>query len=237
MQPPYYQEDVFVNNYIDLASLLQADTQTVVSLLLHSGYLNPQKSQRIGNNMVYTLGIPNQEIVTAFDSLIKKWAAKKLGVQAGKFNNIEIALYQGDVGLFKERMQAFLYSATSFQTIKKGDVQLRESHYHFLMKAILYGMHITKEVDHEKESGRGRIDTVIVPKLYQGEQAIILEYKYAKTQESLLEVAKEALKQIKDKKYIATIVGEKHIKSVLQLGIAFHQKEVEVVHEIIAINT
>ena len=82
-------------------------------------------------------------------------------------------------------MQAFLYSATSFQTIKKGDVQLRESHYHFLMKAILYGMHITKEVVHEKESGRGLVDTVIVPKLYQGEQAIILEYKYAKTQESL----------------------------------------------------
>ena len=162
---------------------------------------------------------------------------KKLGVQAGKFNNIEIALYQGDVGLFKEMMQAFLYSATSFQTIKKGDVQLRESHYHFLMKAILYGMHITKEVVHEKESGSGRVDTVIVPKLYQGEQAIILEYKYANKQEALHAVAAEALKQITNQNYIATIVGEKHIKSVLQLGIAFHKKEVEVVHEIIPINT
>ena len=133
-------------------------------------------------------------------------------------------------------MQAFLYSATSFQTIKKGDVQLRESHYHFLMKAILYGMHITKEVDHEKESGSGRVDTVIVPKLYQGEQAIILEYKYANKQEALHAVAAEALKQITDQNYIATIVGEKHIKTVLQLGIAFHKKEVEVVHEIKYLN-
>jgi hypothetical protein len=143
---------------------------------------------------------------------------------------------KGDVGLFKERLQDFLQSATSFHTIKHGDLKLRESHYHFLMKAILYGMHITKEVIHEKESGKGMIDTVIVPRLYQGDQAIILEYKYSQHEEDLEETAKDALAQITDQKYIAAIVGEKHVKSVLQLGIAFHKKEVEVMHEIVKIN-
>ena len=114
-------------------------------------------------------------------------------------------------------------------------VPLKEGYYHCLMVGILYGMTITQEIIHEKESGGGYIDTVIVPKTRS--QAIILEYKYDKTQESLRAEAAAALQQIKDKKYIATIVGEKHIKSVLQLGIAFHQKEVEVVHEIIQINT
>ncbi len=232
MKAPHVQENVFVNNYIDLAALLQADTQTVISLLLHSGYLNPKDGQRVGDYMAYTLSIPNQEIATAFKNLIKKWAAKKLGAQEGKFNNIEIALYKGDIALFKERLQDFLESATSFHTIKHGDLKLRESHYHFLMKAILYGMHITKEVFHEQESGKGMIDTVILPRLYQGTQAIILEYKYTNNQGKLQEEATAALQQIKDKNYIATIVGEQHIKSVLQLGIAFHQKEVEVVHEI-----
>ena len=92
MHPPYLQENVYVNNYIDLASLLEADTQTVTSLLLHSGYLNPKDGRRVGDYMAYTLSIPNQEIITAFKNLIKKWAAKKLGAQEGKFNNIEIAL-------------------------------------------------------------------------------------------------------------------------------------------------
>jgi len=50
MNTPYEQENVFVNNYIDLAALLQADTQTVVSLLLHSGYLNPTGSKRVGDD-------------------------------------------------------------------------------------------------------------------------------------------------------------------------------------------
>ena len=236
MHPPYFQEDVYVNNYIDLAALLQADSQTVVSLLLHSGYLNPKDGQRIGDHMVYTLGIPNQEIISAFKNLIKKWAAKKLGAQEGRFNNIEIALLKGDVGLFKERLQDFLQSATSFHTIKHGDLKLRESHYHFLMKAILYGMHITKEVVHEKESGKGMIDTVILPRLYQGTQAIILEYKYSQDASNVLAEATSALQQIQDKKYIATIKGIEHVKSVLQLGIAFHKKEVEVVYEVVHIN-
>ena len=78
MHPPYFQEDVYVNNYIDLAALLQADSQTVVSLLLHSGYLNPKDGQRIGDHMVYTLGIPNQEIITAFKNLIKKMGSEKV---------------------------------------------------------------------------------------------------------------------------------------------------------------
>jgi len=162
MRAPYCQENVFVDNYIDLASLLQADTQAVVSLLLHSGYLNPKAGQRLGDYMMYTLSIPNQEIAIAFKHLIKKWTANKLGAQEGKFNNIEIALYKGDVCLFKERLQDFLHSATSFNIIKKGAIKLRESYYHFLMNAILYGMHTSKEAEQEKESGMGRVDTIIV---------------------------------------------------------------------------
>ena len=123
MQPPYYQEDVFVNNYIDLASLLQADTQTVVSLLLHSGYLNPTARKRVGDNMVYTLGIPNQEIVTSFKNLIKKWAAKKLGSEDSALNEITIPLLLGDVALFSTRLQNFLSKHFSFRIIK-GTVKI-----------------------------------------------------------------------------------------------------------------
>ena len=104
------------------------------------------------------------------------------------------------------------------------------------MKAILYGMHITKEVFHEQESGKGMIDTVILPRLYQGDQAIILEYKYTNKQDKLQEEAIAALKQMQDKNYITTIMGVEHVKSVLQLGIAFHKKEVELAHEIVDIN-
>ena len=118
-------------------------------------------------------------------------------------------------------------------------IKLKESHYHFLMIGLLNGLLSMYNVTHELESGDGYVDTMIVPKALfcTKNQAVILEYKYAKEASKLKSAATAALRQIKKKNYIATIVGEKHIKSVLQLGIAFHQKEVEVVHEIIEINT
>ena len=236
MQPPYAQENVFVNNYVDLASLFHADAQTVVSLLLHTGYLNPIASKRVGNKMAYSLGIPNEEIITAFETLIKKWAAQKLQSQEGALNEITTPLLLGDVALFQERLQNFLGRCLSFRIIKEQQPKLRESAYHCLMIGILAGLHITKTVEHEKESGEGYIDTVIVPKLYQGDQAIILEYKYTTNPNKLQAAAVAALQQIQEKNYIATILGEQHIKSVLQLGIAFHQKDVAVVHELIPLN-
>ena len=236
MQPPYTQDNVFVNHYVDFASLFHADAQTVVSLLLHTGYLNPIASKRVGNKMAYTLGIPNEEIITAFENLIKKWAAKQLGGQENAFNEITIPLLLGDVALFQERLQKFLGRCFSFRIIKEQQPKLRESAYHCLMIGILAGLHITKTVEHEKESGEGYIDTVIVPKLYQGDQAIILEYKYTTNPNKLQAAAAAALQQIQEKNYIATILGEQHIKSVLQLGIAFHQKEVAVVHELQYVN-
>ena len=238
MQPPYAQENVFVNNYVDLASLFHADAQTVVSLLLHTGYLNPTASKSINDDMVYTLEVPNREIVTAFKHLVKKWAAQKLklGSQEGAFNEITIPLLLGDVALFQARLQDFLGGYFSFRIIKGKHNHKREGYYHCLMIGILAGLHITKTVEHEKESGEGYVDTVIVPKLYQGDQAIILEYKYTNKKGRLQAQAKAALKQIQDKNYIATILGEQHIKSVLQLGIAFHQKDVAVVHELQYVN-
>ena len=232
MQPPYTQDNVFINKYIDLASLFQADAQTVVSLLLHTGYLNPTVSKSINEEMVYTLEIPNQEIVTAFKNLVKKWAANKLNRHEGDFNPITIPLLLGDIALFQKRLQAFLGGYCSFRIIKGKHSHLRESYYHCLMIGILSELNITKTVEHEKESGEGYVDTVIVPRLYQGDQAIILEYKYTKTPKALQQQAEEALQQIKEKNYIATIGNAKHVKSVLQLGIAFHKKEVAVVHEI-----
>ena len=113
---------------------------------------------------------------------------------------------------------------------------LKAGYYHCLMIGILYGMHITKEVVHEKEAGDGYVDTVIVPKRYLGDQAILLEYKYAKNQDALYAEATAALQQIQNKNYSAAILGEKHIKSVLQIGIAFHKKKAEVVHEIVYTN-
>ena len=68
-------------------------------------------------------------------------------------------------------------------------------------------------------------------------QAIVLEYKYAESKGALQEEAENGLAQIEAKNYTAIIKKSKHVKSILQLGIAFHNKEVAVVHKIVQINS
>ncbi len=119
------------------------------------------------------------------------------------------------------------------------EIELKESHYHFLMIGLLNGIMAGYDVTHEIESGRGYVDTMIMPRALfcKSTQAILLEYKYAKEAKTLQQEAKKGLAQIKKKNYVAIIEKEKHVKSVLQLGIAFYEKDVAVVHEIKPINT
>jgi hypothetical protein len=63
-------------------------------------------------------------------------------------------------------------------------------------------------------------------------QAIILEFKYTKTNQNMQELTTEALKQINKNRYITEIKRYKHIKSVLKIGIAFSGKSAVSAHEL-----
>ena len=228
---------ITIGEGLNLNTLSLAETRSIKTLLLLAGYFNPLQQL---DAETYTVNIPNEEVRIALSRLIRKWIANAMQVDQSNFDPIILALKAGNVSDFKASLSAFIQSALSFKIMheKKQAIKLKESHYHFLMIGLLNGLFTMYNVKHELESGDGYVDTMIVPKslFCNKEQAIILEYKYAKEESKLKSVAEAALKQIKKKNYIATIVGEKHIRSVLQLGISFHQKEVEVVNEIVYLN-
>jgi hypothetical protein len=63
------------------------------------------------------------------------------------------------------------------------------------------------------------------------ERAILLEFKVSDTAELLIEKAKEALLQIKEKQYIE-LLKQQEIKSVLAIGLAFYGKQMELIYEV-----
>jgi ribosomal protein S13 len=90
----------------------------------------------------------------------------------------------------------------------------RESYYHslFLLAARMSGY----EVDGEVHTDKGRIDAV----LKKGSDVIIVEIKYGK-ESKVEQLLKEAMEQIKDKKYY-----EKYVSSdVSLLAVAFGNKK------------
>lgn len=62
---------------------------------------------------------------------------------------------------------------------------------------------------------------------------LVLEFKTAKGADDLVAVAQEALQQVKNKQYEVEL-KQAGIQSVLELGLAFQGKDVEVVSEVIA---
>ena len=232
---------VYIRNGLHLKVLSDGETNGMKVLLLLAGYLNPIYQDSEEYKRSYAVTIPNQEVRIALGDLIQKWIANRLGVGEDKLQSIADLLVDGHIEQFKTILYKFLQSTLSFKIMheKEEAIELKESHYHFLMIGLLDGIMGHYAVTHEIESGKGYVDTMIIPiaLFCKNTQAIILEYKYAQEEKALQKEAKKGLAQIKKKKYIAIIEKEKHVRSVLQLGIAFHNKEVAIVHEIKHINT
>ena len=81
-------------------------------------------------------------------------------------------------------------------------------------------------ISSNKESGLGRYDLVMEPK-NKNDKAYILEFKVAKSEESLNKESQEAVEQIISKKYDVNL-KEKGIKDIIFVGVAFYGKLVKV---------
>ena len=57
-----------------------------------------------------------------------------------------------------------------------------------------------------------------------------MEFKISETNKLLSQKASEALKQIKNQKYIS-VLQQANVKKALLIGIAFYGKEVDIKHE------
>ncbi len=84
-------------------------------------------------------------------------------------------------------------------------------------------------VEAERESGSGRADVMLLPKpTARYKNALILEFKFAKSGENLSSLAQKALEQIEIKNYAGKIKNQSGIESILKVGLAFGGKDVEV---------
>ncbi|HJD57601.1 MAG TPA: PD-(D/E)XK nuclease domain-containing protein, partial [Rickettsia endosymbiont of Sericostoma sp. HW-2014] len=87
-------------------------------------------------------------------------------------------------------------------------------------------------ISSEQESGDGRADVVMIPKIGKGDKAMIIEYKIVKSLEDLADIAKAGLQQIIDKKYDTRIKEYQHVKQILKISMAFCGKNMELEYEI-----
>ena len=197
----------------DLSKLL--DENELWELLLFSGYLTIEEKIDQKN---YILRLPNKEVKELFkDSFLEKYFGR-----GNKLSDLMEALTENRIDEYEEKLQEILLASVSYNDTKKGN----EAFYHGLIMGMglyLEGEYITKS---NIESGLGRYDFSVEPK-NKSKRAFIMEFKSTDSIEKLEEVSKEALKQIKDKKYDISL-KQNGIKEITYIGIAFYGKQIKI---------
>ena len=198
------------------------------SLLLYAGYLNVLSSERRGHLLMAKISIPNKEIMYGYDEIIEQWFSDTISLES--YLSFTQSLSTGDVSTFKMRLSEYLLQTSSYFDFNKNTP---EKVFHSFMLGLVVGLKDNYIIQSNQESGLGRFDVIFIPK-NKARKGILLEFKVSDTVEALLERAQEALQQIKDKQYIE-IFKAHDISSVLAIGLAFHGKKLELVHENILI--
>ncbi|WP_375331736.1 AAA family ATPase [Candidatus Tisiphia endosymbiont of Temnostethus pusillus] len=197
------------------------------SLLLFSGYLNPTVQNSEEN--IYELSAPNREVRHIYKVRVLQWVTDQLKIDSSRYYSFVSLLPVGKIEAFQERLQELLLNATSFHQTGNKKAELFYSGFMLGLVNMLSSAYI---ISSEQESGSGRADIIMIPKVGKEDNAIIIEYKIAKNTEDLALVAQMGLKQIIDKQYDVKVKEHFHVKRIIKLSIAFCGKNMELQYQV-----
>ncbi|WP_338240106.1 AAA family ATPase [Persicobacter diffluens] len=208
-------------------SLERAETQTVLGLLLFSGYLTVEEMpMKDGvselSRIPARLRVPNEEVFTVYEKLLQQFLNSAEEYVQG--SDLLEALLNQDFDSFSDCLKDYLLNSFSYFDVTNQ--RQSEKIYHAFILGLM--AHLTDKyvVKSNPESGYGRADMIIYPKDPDDKKGWIFEFKRGVTgKESLQERAEEALQQIENSQYAAMLQQQGRSK-VMKLGIAFDGKKV-----------
>jgi len=190
---------------------IEVNQDDIWSFLLFTGYLKLVETKQIGRKIHGTMVIPNQEVLSIYESTILDWF--KESVKNVSRENLLNAVLSEDVETLNQIVGTWLEETISFYDEK-------ENYYHGFMAGLLSGFKGYK-LKSNRESGDGRPDLLLLER-YGRKTAIIFELKASK-ERTLDAMVNEALQQIEDRHYDSELIQEGYQK-IIKYGVAFREK-------------
>ncbi len=216
------------------------NTQGFWGLFLSTGYLTATSHTIIDGRYRYTLAIPNKEISFLYQDLVAKAIDQTL--QSGQITELFTALMTGNQYRLTTLLQEFVINSCSFYDLPYNDLERKSgspldkwgNSIHLFVLGLLAGLSNRYIIQSNRESGDGRYDIVLIPRLSQ-DPGVLIEFKRATSDKptTLVRTAKKALQQIKDFDYKAQLRTFDYKGSIFCYGIAAHGKRLVVSMEII----
>lgn len=190
------------------------------TMLLTAGYLKATENRVEDGEHICTLAIPNREIETVYrKEILNRYRGR---MARSDLRTLLEHLAKGQAEKFSAGLEQYLEQIASFH-----DTANKESFYHGFLLGLTAWFLPRYQVKSNRESGYGRFDLGIFPKEH-GQSGIIMEFKVAENEDSMLEEAKTALAQIERLDYMAEF-REQSIANVWKYGIAFYGKKLKLV--------
>ena len=182
------------------------------SFLLFTGYLKIISCETIGDETYYDMVIPNVEIKSIYKNTIRSWFIDHINRDSR--TDILESVIHADAEKLEDLLCTWLTN-----TISCFDEQ--ENYYHGFVTGLVSGFSGYMVVSN-RESGNGRFD-LVVKQRSRWHHAAILEFKVVEKYNQMTKACEDALKQIEEKDYEASLRDEQY-ENIAKLGICFCQK-------------
>lgn len=213
---------------------LDGNKKAIWSLLLASGYLKVI-SYEVYEEMdindgygdpEYELELTNLEVSLMFRKMVGSWFSEA----GADYNDFIKALLQGNVNAMNIYMNRVALATFSyFDTGRKPSEDAEpERFYHGFVLGLMVELADRYTITSNRESGFGRYDVLLEPKR-SGDDGIIMEFKVHNPgdEQSLGETLQNALQQIEDKNYEASLRAKGiPAEKIRKYGFAFEGKTV-----------
>ncbi len=249
-KPENKQVKALIDNSITMTDLHLNDSReierkehTVWNLLFYTGYLTysliqeteeekkiKEEKKKKGEEVEerYFLKIPNFEVRKLYKSLITD--AVKQAAPGSTMDELREALQHGDGIAFETKLTNFVMRSMSSHDLYLNEC---ERNLHLFVLGILVLFEKEYAVRSNRETGKGRYDIMLMPKI-TGYAGWVIELKkvYPEKKETLESVVNVALQQIKTKKYTEDL-RDYGIQTIVAVGVAVLGKQLMVKHEIL----
>jgi len=195
---------------------IDVNSEYIWSFLLFTGYLKVINYETIGDETYYEMVIPNTEVKSIYKNTIRAWFEKKINAD-GRTDILE-AILKADAEKLEDLLCTWMVN-----TISCFDEQ--ENYYHGFVTGLVSGFNGYMVVSN-RESGNGRFD-LVVKQRSKWNYAAILEFKIVDKYNQMTKACEDALKQIEEKDYEASLRDEQY-ENIAKLGICFCQKRCRV---------
>ena len=199
---------------------IDQNIDNVWSLLYMTGYLTVTKRPSGG---WYDLRIPNHEIQQIYQQQVLSWFKDKTKTETNALTDLHTAFETGNAQAITEILNdQLLYTISYYDAY--------ESFYHGFLLALLSTC-ANWQVASNVETGRGRCDILVQRR--DRKLGFVVEVKQVRDPDQLNAACEAAMRQIEEKDYTA-ILRRYRVKEIWTYGIAFWDKECQVLMKRIA---